>query len=117
MTDTKPRTDWAAADHNDDEINELRRRLADAELRAVNAVAAEDTVQFAFETAKRRAERMEAALKTAFMDHLKAAVPKRLENSVEALADFLVDEIATGTDYDGLGIDGHIESWLEERRG
>jgi len=116
MTDTKPRTDWAAADHNDDEIADLRRRLADAEMRAVNAVAAEDTAQFAFETAKRRAERMEAALKTAFMDHLKAVVPKRLENSVEALADFLVDEVATGTDYDELDIAGHIESWMEGRQ-
>jgi hypothetical protein len=116
MTDTKPRTDWSAADHNDDEINDLRRRLAAAELRAVNAVAAEDTAQFAFETAKRRAERMEAALKTTFMDRLKATVPEKLENSVEALADFFIDEIATGTDYDDLDIDGHIQSWMEGRQ-
>ncbi len=115
MTDTKPRTDWAAADHNDDEINELRRRLAAAELRAVNAVAAEDTAQFAFETAKRRADRFEVAFKASLMDHLTARVPKKLRNTVEALADALVDEIAVGTDYDDLDVAGHIESWMEER--
>lgn len=100
----------------DDEITELRRRLAAAELRAVNAVAAEDTAQFAFETAQRRANRFEAAFKASLTDHLTPRVPKKLRNSVEALADVLVDEIAVGTEYDDLGIEGHIESWLEERR-
>jgi hypothetical protein len=94
---------------------DLRRRLAAAELRAVNAVAAEDTAQFAFETAGRRANRFEAAFKKSLMKDLKATVPESLENSVEALADFLVDEIATGTDYDDLDVAGHVESWLEEQ--
>jgi len=94
---------------------DLRRRLAAAEMRAVNAVAAEDTAQFAFETAGRRANRFEAAFKASLMDHLTARVPKKLRNTVEALADALVDEIAVGTDYDDLDVAGHIESWMEER--
>jgi hypothetical protein len=98
------------------ENTELRRRVADAELRAMNAVAAEDVAQFAFETAKLRANRFETAFKASSMRDLKATVPEVLENSVEALADALVDEIATGTDYDELDIDGHIQSWMEGRQ-
>lgn len=97
------------------ENTELRRRLAAAELREVKALQAEDVAQFSFETASRRANRFEAAFKKSLMDHLKAVVPGRLENSVEAIADDLVDEIATGTDYDDLDVAGHIEARMEER--
>jgi hypothetical protein len=117
MTDTKARTEWHSISEGPDAvIAELRRQLAAAELRTMKAVAGEDTAQFAFETAKRRADRFEAAFKTSLTDYLTPRVPKKLQNSVEALADVLVDEIAAGTEYDDLGIDGHIESWLEERR-
>lgn len=97
------------------EVAELRRRLAAAELRAMKAVSAEDVAQFAFETAKRRADRFEAALKQQFMERLAAEVPERLENSVEAIADLLVDEIAAGTLLDELDVPGHIDSWMEDR--
>jgi hypothetical protein len=111
------RTEWhtTAEGARDAELTELRRRLADAELRAMNAVAAEDTAQFAFETAKRRADRFEAAFKTALADRLRAEVPEALKNTVEALADVLVNEVATGTEYDDLDVAGHVESWTEER--
>lgn len=123
MTDLKPNPNFSdeqldAIVHYDaarDEIADLRRRLADAELRVIKAVQAEDVAQFSFETTKRRADRFEAAFKTSLMDHLTARVPKRLRNSVEALADALVDEIAAGTEYDELDVAGHIESWMEER--
>lgn len=98
-----------------DEISHLRQALAGAELRAVKAVQAEDTAQFAFETARRRADRFEAALKQQFTERLTAEVPERLENSVEALADVLIDEIAAGTLLDELDVSGHIEAWTEER--
>jgi chromosome segregation ATPase len=98
-----------------DNLNDLRRRLADAELRAMKAVSAEDVAQFAFETARRRADRLEAAMKQTFIEQLTARVPENLENSVEGLADVLVDEIAAGTLLDELDVSGHIEAWTEER--
>jgi hypothetical protein len=105
------------ASMNTSETAELRRRLADAELRAMNAVAAEDVAQFAFETAKRRADYAEAALRALLVEHvLMPNVPERLENSVEGLADCLIDDIATGTALDELDVDGHIASWLEDQR-
>ncbi|GAA2159182.1 MULTISPECIES: hypothetical protein [Glycomyces] len=58
----------------------------------------------------------EVAFKKCLMDQLKPRVPEALENSVEAIADVLVDQIAAGTDYDDLDVSGHIESWAEERR-
>lgn len=103
------------ASMNTSETADLRRRLAAAELRIVKAVAAEDTAQFAFETAKLRADRFETAFKTSLMDHLKARVPEVLENSVEGLADVLVDEIGVGTEYDELDVAGRIEAWMDER--
>jgi hypothetical protein len=122
MTDTQSRpfteAQLDAIVHYDaarDEIADLRRRLAETELLAVNAVAAEDVAQFAFETAKLRADRLEAALKQQFMERLTAEVPERLENSVEGLADCLIDDIATGTTLDELDVSGHIEAWTEER--
>jgi len=123
MTDTQTRTEWhTTADGPESELAELRRRLAvaelravDAETRAINAVAAEEVAQFAFETAKLRADRFEAAFKEGLLEKITPILPEKLENSAEALADCLVDEIAVGTLYDDLVIDGHIQSWLEER--
>ena len=114
MTDTITPPWHTTADH-DGELSDLRRRLAAAELRAMKAVSAEDTAQFAFETARRRADRFEATLKQQFTERLAAEVPERLENSVEALADLFIDEIAAGTLLDELDVAGHIESWMEDR--
>jgi len=108
----------------DTEITELRRRLAaselraaEAEARAMKAVSAEDTAQFAFETAKLRADRLETALRPVLVKQLLPILPDKLENSAEGIADCLIDDIATGTLYDELDINGHIEAWAEERRG
>jgi hypothetical protein len=116
MTDTKTRSEWhSISDGPDAELAELRRRLAAAELRAMNAAAAEDTAQFAFETARRRADRTEAALQRALIDLITPRLPEALENSAEAIADDMVDDIATGTLYDDLDLNGHIESRMDER--
>jgi hypothetical protein len=100
--DTLPRH-WhsTAAEQRDCEVAELRARLAAAE----NRVAAE----------RHRAARMSRALQSAFIDQLKPRVPERLENSVEGIADCLVDEVDNGVAYDDLDVPGHIESWAEER--
>jgi hypothetical protein len=42
-------------------------------------------------------------------------VPESLENSVEGIADLIVDDIAAGTTLDDLDVAGHIEAWTEER--
>jgi len=99
----------------DTEITELRRCVADAELRAMKAAQAEDTAQFAFETAKLRGNRLEAATTALLIEKLLPVLPEAAENSVEAIADLMVDDIATGTPFDELDINGHIESYLEGR--
>jgi len=108
----------------DTQITELRRalaaselRAAEAEARAINAVAAEDVAQFAFDTAKLRADRLEPALQQALIDLITPRLPDRSEDSAEAIADVMVDDIAAGTTYDQTDIDGHIRSYLEDRRG
>ena len=123
MTDTQTRPWHTTADGPESELAELRRRLAAAELRAVeaetraiNAVAAEDTAQFAFETARLRANRFEAAFKEGLLEKITPILPDKLENSAEGLADAMVNDIGGGTTYDDLDIHGHIESWLEDRR-
>lgn len=58
MADTQIRPDL----YTTEEVAELRRALADAELRAMKAAAAEDVAQFSFETARRRADTAEAHL-------------------------------------------------------
>lgn len=98
-----------------DEIANLRRLLADAELRAMKATSAEDVAQFAFETAKRRADRLEAALQQSFIDAITSKLPDEFEDAAEAIADVMVDDIAAGTLLDELDVDGHIASWLEGR--
>jgi predicted TPR repeat methyltransferase len=103
-----------ADDSSIDEAAALRR-IAAAELSAMKSAQAEDFAQFTVETTRRRADRFANAFKASLMDHLTARVPKKLRNSVEALADVLVDEIAAGTEYDELDVAGHIESWMEER--
>jgi hypothetical protein len=115
MTDIQTRRDWRTADDNRDEVTELRRLLADAELRIVKAVAAEDVAQFAFETAKLRADRLEGALQKALIDLITPRLPDRSEDSAEAIADVMVDDVAAGTTYDELDIDGHVQAYLEER--
>jgi hypothetical protein len=116
MTDTLNRTEWhTTTDGPDAELAGLRRRLADAELRAMNAAAAEDTAQFAFETARRRADRAEAALQRALIDLITPRLPEALENSAEAIADDMVDDITTGTPFDELDLNGHIETRMEQR--
>jgi len=100
----------------DTEITELRRRLADAELRAMKAASAEEVAQFAFETARRRANRLEAATTALLVEKLLPILPEPLENSAEALADLMVDDIATGTPFEELDINGHIEAWAEGQR-
>jgi hypothetical protein len=116
MTDILSRPEWHTTTEGPDaELAELRRRLAAAELRAMNAAAAEDTAQFAFETARRRADRFEAALRTLLIERTMPQLPQKLENSAEALADSLIDDIATGTTIDELDLNGHIESRLDER--
>jgi len=117
MTDILSRPEWhTTTDGPDAELAELRRRLADAELRAMKAVSAEDTAQFAFETAKRRADRFEAAFKQSLLEKVTPILPEKAENTAEALVEVMVDDIAAGTLLDELEIDGHIASWLEDRR-
>ncbi|MEU5155617.1 hypothetical protein [Glycomyces sp. NPDC021274] len=101
--DTLPRN-WHTTTNEQqaDEAAQLRARLATAE----SLLAAE----------KRRSILLERGLQASFIDHLTPRVPERLENSVEAIADVLVDQIVAGVVYDDLGVDGHIESWAEERR-
>jgi hypothetical protein len=105
------------SDASINESAELRRQLAASELRAIKAAQREDFAQFTLETAQLRADRAEAALKQQFMERLTAEVPERLENSVEGLAEALIDDIAAGTLLDELDVSGHIESWMDERRG
>lgn len=116
MTDTLNRTEWHTTANNPDaELAELRRRLADAELRIMKLVQAEDFTQFSFEDMKRRAERAEAALQKSFIDALKPKLPKKLRDQAEAISDTMVDDVAAGTLYDELDIDGHVQSYLEGR--
>lgn len=103
-----------------DNITNLRRllaaaelRAAEAEARAINAVAAEDVAQFAFETAKLRADRLEPALQKALIDLITPRLPDRSEEAAEAIADVMVDDVAASTTYDELDIDGHVRSYLE----
>lgn len=115
MTDILSRPEWhTTTDGPEGELAELRRRLADADLRAMKAVSAEDTAQFAFETARLRGNRLEAALQKSFIDTITPKLPDEFEDAAEAIADVMVDDIAAGTLYDELDIDGHIASWLEE---
>lgn len=102
--DTLPRH-WhsTAAEQHSDDVAELRARLAAAE----NRVAA----------ARQRGARMARALQSAFIEQLMPRVPEELENSVEGIADCLVDEVDNGVAYDDLDVPGHIESWAEKRRG
>ena len=117
MIDNAHAPEWHSISEGPDaESAELRRALAAAELRAMNAVSAEDTAQFAFETARLRANRFEAAFKAGLLEKIMPILPEKLENSAEALADCLVDDIGGGTAYDELDVAGYIESWLEERR-
>jgi len=83
-----------AAEQHTDEIADLRRRLAAVELRA---------------------DRLEAAYRPALVKELLPILPENLENSAEGIADCLIDDIAAGTLYDELDINGHIESYLEGR--
>lgn len=116
MTDTLSRHEWhTTAEGPEAELAELRRRVAAAELRAVKAVAGEDVAQFAFETARRRADRAEAALRQCLIERIMPTLPEALENSAEGLADCLIDDIANGTALDELDVDGHVQSWMEER--
>ncbi|THV25975.1 hypothetical protein [Glycomyces paridis] len=98
----------------EDEVTGLRRALAAAELRAMKSAAAEDSAQFAFECARRRADRAEAALRALLVEHVVLPnVPEHLENSAVALADVLVDDIAAGTLLDELDLAGHVADWSE----
>ena len=101
--DTLPRH-WhsTAAEQHADELAQLRARLASAENRLA--------------TEKQRSARLERGLQAAFIDQLTPRVPEQLENSAEAIADVLVDQIVAGVIYDELGVDGHIESWAEGPR-
>lgn len=114
MTDILSRPEWHTTTEGPDaELAELRRRLADVELRLLNAAQREDFAQFSFEDMKRRAERAEAALQKSFIDTLTPKLPKKLRDQAEAIADTMVDDIAAGTLYDELDIDGHVRSYLE----
>lgn len=107
-------TDWHTINQGPDaELTGLRRALAAAELRAMKAVAAEDTAQFAFETAKRRADRLETAVRALLIERLMPGLPEALENSAEGIADCLIDDLAAGTPLEELEIDGHVQSWLD----
>jgi hypothetical protein len=120
--DTRPNAWHSISEGPDAELAELRRRLAAAELRAttaelaaMNAVAAEDFAQLAFETAKLRADRLEPALQKALIDLITPKLPRK-SDAAEGIADTMVDDIAAGTTYDELEIAGHIESYLEGPR-
>lgn len=115
MTDieTRPSAWHSISESPDAELAELRRRLAAAELRIMKLVQAEDFTQFSFEDMKRRAERAEAALQKSFIDALTPKLPKKLRDEAEAIADTMVDDVAAGTLYDELDIDGHVRSYLE----
>lgn len=112
MTDTIRRPEL----HTAEEVAELRRALAAAELRAVTAVQREDFAQFSFETVKRRADRAEAALRALLVERISPDLPEVLESSAEGIADCLLDDIAAGTTVEELDVSGHVESWMEERR-
>jgi hypothetical protein len=125
--DDEPLSDWdyeaivsqdvnLADDSSIDEAAALRRRIAAAELSAMKSAQAEDFAQFTVETTKRRADRFEVALRALLVEHvLMPRVPESLENSVEGIADLIVDDIAAGTTLDDLDVAGHIEAWTEER--
>jgi hypothetical protein len=114
MTDTKTRSEWhTTADGPDAELAELRRRLADAELRLLNAAQREDFAQFSFEDMKRRAERAEAAEQQLLIEKITPLLPDEFEDAAEGIADTMVGDIAAGTLLDELDIDGHIQSYLE----
>lgn len=115
MTDieTRPNAWHSISEGPDAELAGLRRALAAAELRAMKAVAGEDTAQFAFETAKRRADRLETAVRALLIERLMPNLPEALENSAEGIADCLIDDLAAGTPLDQLEIDGHVQSWLD----
>jgi len=118
MTDTIKRpTEWhTTAEGPDSEITELRRALAAAELRAITAAQREDTAQFAFETAKRRADRAESALRVLLVDRISPELPEVLEGSAEGITDCLIDDIAAGATVEELDVSGHVESWLEGKQ-
>lgn len=59
---------------------------------------------------------MEAALQQLLIERIMPCLPEVLENSAEGIADCLVDAIQSGTSLDDLDLNGHIESWLEDRR-
>lgn len=121
MTDILNRTEWHTTTEGPDaELAELRRRLADAELRiahaderALRSAQREDFAQFTLDTTKTRADRLEPALQKALIDLITPKLPKKLRDSAEAIADVMVDDIAVGTTYDELDIDGHIQAYLE----
>lgn len=114
----------------DDEITELRRALAAAELRAMNAVQAEDVAQFAFETAKRRADVAETALRALLVEYViepqsgeldgisdKVDTSDVPDNVLEDIAGDLIDDLYGGLPYDELPevARGHLQGWAEEQ--
>lgn len=70
-----------------------------------------DTLESTTEAAAR-----EADLQALLIERIMPYLPEALENSVEGIADCLVDAIQSGTSLDDLDLDGHIESWMEDRR-
>lgn len=117
MTDLKAAPAWHTT--SGDEITELRRRLADAELRTMNAVAAEDVAQFAFETAKRRADTAENALRALLIEYvieprIPVDYPEMTSEAAERIADAVIDGLDEGTDMGDLDVAGHIEALVAE---
>lgn len=84
-------------DARDTEIADLRRRLADAEHRAMTAASREDFAQFAFETAQRRADRAETILRAvaAVMDD---GLTARLDEDARTLLQDWTEEHDFGPD-------------------
>jgi hypothetical protein len=129
MTDTKTRTDWHSISEGPDaELAELRRLLADAELRAIKATQSEDVAQFAFETAKRRADNAEGYLRRVLIEHVVEPATEVLDDYSDKVhskdvPDGLLDDIAGDLidDLDGGGtVDGlhevarrRLNDWAE----
>jgi phage tail sheath protein FI len=101
MTDILNAPKWHTT--AEEETTELRRRLADAELRAMNAIAAEDVAQFAFETAKRRADTLETVLRSVLVEFVIEPITGEAPESVlDSIVDGLLDDLDSGLAVDEL---------------
>jgi len=131
MIDNAHAPEWHSISEGPDaELAELRRALAAAELRAITAVQAEDVAQFAFETAKRRADTAEAVLHALLIEHVIEPLTGELDclsdrvdtdevpdSVLAAIADDLIEELHGDTTTDELHdiARDRLQGWAEEQ--